>query len=93
MDLDWSQPCRLDIIFNNTIENWFLLYDLKSQIFNVIHLETIQYELCYFSIMQRIKIKLEDDQADKLYKISKDKKKNVSSIIRQAIDDYLEKLP
>lgn len=43
--------------------------------------------------MQRIKIKLEDDQADKLYKIAKDKKENVSSIIRQAIDDYFEKLP
>ena len=42
--------------------------------------------------MQRIKIKLEDDQADKLYKIAKDKKENVSSIIRQAIDDYFVKL-
>jgi hypothetical protein len=65
---------------------------LKNQIFNFIHLETIQYELCYFRIMQRIKIKLEDDQADKLYKIAKDKKENVSSIIRKAIDDYFEKL-
>jgi predicted transcriptional regulator len=42
--------------------------------------------------MQRIKIKLEDEQADKLYKIAKDKKENVSSMIRQAIDDYIEKL-
>jgi predicted transcriptional regulator len=42
--------------------------------------------------MQRIKIKLEDDQADKLYKIAKDKKENVSSIIRKAIDDYFKKL-
>ena len=41
--------------------------------------------------MQRIKIKLEDDQADKLYKIAKDKKENVSSMIREAIDDYIEK--
>ena len=41
--------------------------------------------------MQRIKIKIEDDQADKLYKIAKDKKENVSSLIRQAIDDYIEK--
>jgi len=80
------------ILYNYSIEKWFLLYDLKSQIFNLIHLETIQYELCYFRIMQRIKIKLEDDQADKLYKIAKDKKENVSSIIRQAIDDYFEKL-
>ena len=80
------------ILYNYSIEKWFLLYDLKSQIFNLIHLETIQYELCYFCIMQRIKIKLEDDQADKLYKIAKDKKENVSSIIRQAIDDYFEKL-
>ena len=65
---------------------------MKNQKFNFIHLETIQYELCYFRIMQRIKIKLEDDQADKLYKIAKDKKENVSSIIRKAIDDYFEKL-
>ncbi len=42
--------------------------------------------------MQRIKIKLEDEQADKLYKIAKNKKENVSSMIRQAIDDYIEKL-
>ena len=42
--------------------------------------------------MQRIKNKLEDEQADKLYKIAKDKKENVSSMIRQAIDDYIEKL-
>jgi len=42
--------------------------------------------------MQRIKIKLEDEQADKLYQIAKDKKENVSSMIRQAIDDYIEKL-
>ena len=42
--------------------------------------------------MQRIKIKLEDEQADQLYKIAKDKKENVSSMIRQAIDDYIEKL-
>ena len=40
--------------------------------------------------MQRIKIKIEDDQADKLYKIAKDKKENVSSIIREAIDDYIK---
>ena len=80
------------ILYNNSIEKWFLLYDLKSQIFNLIHLETIQYKLCYFRFMQRIKIKLEDDQADKLYKIAKDKKENVSSIIRQLIDDYFEKL-
>jgi len=42
--------------------------------------------------MQRIKIKLEDEQADILYKLSKDKNENVSSMIRQAIDDYIEKL-
>tara|TARA_B100001175_G_scaffold74846_1_gene62528 strand:- start:13 stop:144 length:132 start_codon:yes stop_codon:yes gene_type:complete len=41
--------------------------------------------------MQRIKIKIEDDQANKLYKIAKDKKENVSSIIRQAINEYIEK--
>jgi predicted transcriptional regulator len=42
--------------------------------------------------MHRIKIKLENDQADKLYKLAKDKNENVSSIIRQALDDYIEKL-
>ena len=41
--------------------------------------------------MQRIKIKIEDSQADKLYKIAEDKKENVSSMIREAIDDYIEK--
>ncbi|MDB2315110.1 ribbon-helix-helix protein, CopG family [Flavobacteriaceae bacterium] len=41
--------------------------------------------------MQRIKIKIEDSQAGKLYKIAKDKKENVSSMIREAIDDYIEK--
>jgi predicted transcriptional regulator len=41
--------------------------------------------------MQRIKFKIENDQADKLFKIAKDKKENVSSIIREAIDDYIEK--
>ncbi|MBL6665768.1 MAG: ribbon-helix-helix protein, CopG family [Flavobacteriaceae bacterium] len=41
--------------------------------------------------MQRIKIKIEDSQTDKLYKIAKDKKENVSSMIREAIDDYIEK--
>ena len=41
--------------------------------------------------MQRIKFKIENDQADKLFKIAKDKKENVSSIIRNAIDDYIEK--
>ncbi|MBH45862.1 MAG: hypothetical protein CMC93_04525 [Flavobacteriaceae bacterium] len=41
--------------------------------------------------MQRIKIKIEDDQADKLYKIAKDKKENVSSIIREAINEYIKK--
>lgn len=41
--------------------------------------------------MKRIKIKIEDGQADKLYKIAKDKKENVSSMIREAIDDYIEK--
>jgi predicted transcriptional regulator len=42
--------------------------------------------------MHRIKIKLENDQADKLYKLAKDTNENVSSIIRQALDDYIEKL-
>lgn len=41
--------------------------------------------------MKRIKIKIEDGQADKLFKIAEDKKENVSSIIRQAIDDYVKK--
>ena len=41
--------------------------------------------------MQRIKIKIEDSQDDKLYKIAKDKKENVSSMIREAIDDYIGK--
>ena len=41
--------------------------------------------------MQRIKFKIENDQADKLFKIAKDKKENVSSIITKAIDDYIEK--
>ena len=41
--------------------------------------------------MQRIKFKIENDQADKLFKIAKDKKENVSSIIRKAIDYYIEK--
>ncbi len=41
--------------------------------------------------MQRIKFKIENDQADKLFKIAKDKKENVSSIIREAIGDYIEK--
>ena len=41
--------------------------------------------------MQRIKIKIEDGQADKLYKIAKDKKENVSSLIRLAIDHYIIK--
>jgi len=46
---------------------------------------------CYFSIMKRIKIKIEDGQADKLYKIAEDKKENVSLLIREAIDDYIKK--
>jgi predicted transcriptional regulator len=41
--------------------------------------------------MQRIKFKIENDQADKLFKIAKAKKENVSSIIREAIDDYIKK--
>lgn len=41
--------------------------------------------------MKRIKIKIEDGQADKLYEIAKYKKENVSSLIRQAIDDYIKK--
>ena len=48
-------------------------------------------KFCYFSIMKRIKIKIEDGQADKLYKIAEDKKENVSLLIRQAIDDYIKK--
>ena len=46
---------------------------------------------CYFSIMKRIKIKIEDGQADKLYKMAENKKENVSLLIRQAIDDYIKK--
>ena len=42
--------------------------------------------------MKRIKIKIEDGQADKLYKIAEDKKENVSLLIRQAIDDYIKKI-
>lgn len=41
--------------------------------------------------MKRIKIKIEDGQADELYKIAENKKENVSSLIRQAIDDYIKK--
>jgi len=41
--------------------------------------------------MQRIKIKIEDDQADKLYKIAKNKKVHVSQLIRSAIDLFIIK--
>ena len=41
--------------------------------------------------MQRIKFKIEDDEADKLYKIAKDKKVHVSQLIRSAIKLFIFK--